>query len=129
MNVIIDFIEENLFNQALISLIVTIICINLLSGLLVITAITRQEEKRMVSSEQFGFMGLILNIIFVFLHLFSDKLFGVENDILSVSLNTNVKVIIFSIIFAAQFIFLLGRSTKLFKRMFFMQKDGLDKAD
>ena len=129
MNVIIDFIEENLLNQALISLIVTIICINLLSGLLVITAITRQEEKRMVSSEQFGFVGLIINIIFVFLHLFSDKLFGVENDILSVSLNTNVKVIIFSIIFVAQFIFLLGRSTKLFKRMFFTQKDRLDKAD
>ena len=129
MNVIIDFIEENLLNQALISLIVTIICINLLSGLLVITAITRQEEKRMVSSEQFGFVGLIINIIFVFLHLFSDKLFGVENDILSVSLNTNVKVIIFSIIFAAQFIFLLGRSTKCIKRMFFMQKDRLDKAD
>ena len=129
MNVIIDFIEENLLNQALISLIVTIICINLLSGLLVITAITRQEEKRMVSSEQFGFVGLIINIIFVFLHLFSDKLFGVENDILSVYLNTNVKVIIFSIIFVAQFIFLLGRSTKLFKRMFFTQKDRLDKAD
>ena len=36
MNAIIDFIEENLFNQALIILIVTIICTNLLSGLLVI---------------------------------------------------------------------------------------------
>lgn len=116
MNIILEFIEKNLFNQALILIIAIILCLALLSGLLKITAKTRKEASRMIRSEQFGFMGFILYLILAALHLLSYKLFGIKSDILSSFLNTNMKKMLFFALFIVLFTFLFERSVAFFRR-------------
>ena len=116
MNIILEFIEKSLFNQALIIIIAIILCLSLLSELLKITAKTRQEASRMIHSEQLGFMGFILYLILAALHLLSFKLFGIKSDILSSFLNTSMKKLLFLALFLVLFTFLFERSVAFFRR-------------